>query len=162
MVSFLELVKLIFVVSTWCIGLFIICEEGKIGYGFKLWLRYNVYSFLSHFYSTNEEASNAKDIVMKPILGCLPCMASFHSLIIFILYKILVLHNLNISFRVYHFYRPLISFDMYYHNPFSLLDLFNWIALAVICAFFNSILWSLVSFIRNIGELINDLKLEDE
>lgn len=80
-------------------------------------------------------AFSRRDEIMKPIISCPDCMASIHSAIVLVTYKLI------------------------HHIPFEWLDILNWLALAVPAVFLNVLLWSVVNYLL---EYVKALKREEE
>lgn len=149
MLSYWAYIKLEFFISLWCAGLFIAAKEGNLLYRIKVFLSAIAFRIALVFTckpkrptakENREEirirnAFALRDEIMKPIISCPDCMASVHSAIIYITYKL-----------VFH-----ISFDW--------IDILVWLSLAVPAVFLNVLLYAVVTYLL---EYVKALKKEDE
>lgn len=95
MLYFDAYLKLSLVISFWCVGFFLACEEGKILhfvrqriYAQAGWLSRLLIGSPKHFREEwySNKVSKWTDYICAPIIGCCPCMASIHSAIFYVGY----------------------------------------------------------------------------
>lgn len=98
MIDFITYWNLVFITSFWCVGFYTITRSGKI------------LSFISNWFERTREIKDNPKLegveyiipswIANPIVSCIYCLASFHGLLIYLLYliytnkEILDFHNL--------------------------------------------------------------------
>jgi hypothetical protein len=110
MLTWTEYWNLLFAISLWCCGFYAISREGMI------------FGFILKFF----ERSKTLEKVGLPVVRCITCMASFHSLIIYGAYS--YSHRIDFNF-------------------------FVWALLAIPIAFTNTLGWHILRHIENLNEL---------
>ncbi len=153
MLFFTEYLKLELFIALWCVGLFIAADEDNLLYRAKVWVLHTVTMIIDlltkevniqdgeraksiNLIEKEEEARSnrifyLRDIICKPLIACPECMASVHSAIIYLTYKLI------------------------YHIPFRPLDILMWLALAVPAVFLNGLLYILFRYYTEYIKALN-------
>lgn len=109
-VMFNIIIQLIFLSTLWCVGLYMISREKG-----------------DAFYFLNKALENAPPLIYKPIIGCVNCMASLHTLLVMGMY----------------------FFIAGYPSITALQYVLIWVLVAIITAGTNGIIYEIYSWFRH-------------